>query len=647
MRLVVESCVAAIVVCLLVGLEPVKAGSGAHHHDHDHHHRMRKNKKRDRDHHSNPGQGIGNKLKTSPNQLEIHTVKIGWLNVPKVVGCRCRHDGAICIRGPDGKPTCVQKHHLKESARLFKHYHELKERAEEDLNQVDPPPHHNLHNADSHIAHHTLHQAPHGVASLGAPHGVASLGAPHSVASLGAPHGVASPDGVASLGAPHGVASLGAPHGLHVSVVRPHQTGGGRPHPHQQQPAVLPDSKGSPHGRRNQHSHKRKEHHMANSASPDTQKLRCDNATLDEMRRRLIGWFHLLHGNRQHHHHGDGQRHRAHRHLSVKKELREDGAGGQCSCLRSVMWEFRQLDEDHSRTLSKGEVKVIDNNDLEPCLHPYLLTCDTDRDRQLSSQEWCCCFPQRESESPCYAKLDELEVSKDTETYTPSCDGEGYYHREQCKGGPSTQTCWCVTPSGAKISGSRTVGRAHCRDTVSITTLWGHSVHYHIRGQCPLPHQGHSVHYHIRGHSVHYHIRGHSVHYHIVGTVSITTSGDTVSITTSGDTVSITTSGDTVSITTSGDTVSITTSGETVSITTSGDTVSITTLMWCSSAHYPHPLPMWSTAGVAVPTTPTPPDVVHCRCSSAHYPHPLPMWSTAGVAVPTTPTPSRCGPRQV
>jgi hypothetical protein len=66
-----------------------------------------------------------------------------------------------------------------------------------------------------------------------------------------------------------------------------------------------------------------------------------------------------------------------------------------CDCLKSVMWEFRQLDADLDHSLSRSEVKVIDNNDMEPCLHPYLLKCDTDSDGQLSRQEWCCCFPQK------------------------------------------------------------------------------------------------------------------------------------------------------------------------------------------------------------------------------------------------------------
>ena len=50
-----------------------------------------------------------------------------------------------------------------------------------------------------------------------------------------------------------------------------------------------------------------------------------------------------------------------------------------------------------------------------------------------------------------------------SEVYIPSCDHEGYYQKEQCMGSaPSAQTCWCVTPSGSEIPGSRVIGRAHC-----------------------------------------------------------------------------------------------------------------------------------------------------------------------------------------
>ncbi|XP_076459872.1 uncharacterized protein LOC143292991 [Babylonia areolata] len=389
-----------VTICLLVVVCLVAGGEGRHG---QHGHR-----KRDK-HHGHHAQGghpdhdTANRVVSSKDNLEIHTVKIGWLNVPKVVGCRCRHEGAICIRGPDGKPTCVQKHHLKESARLFKNYHELKEKAEEDLNEVDPP-HHMMHDAP----HHTPHHASHG----------------------------------------------DAPHNAGNSMVS-HQTSDPSSADHQHHPEP---------GKHHRASRRTQDNSMNTSLLPD-HGTQCDRSTMEEMRRRLIGWFHLLHAN--HHHRGHHHHHRSQRHLSVKKELREGGTG-RCGCLRSVMWEFRQLDTDQNHSLSGVEVKVIDNNDMEPCLHPYLITCDTNRDGLLSHHEWCCCFTHKDSEAPCYAKLDELESTKNTELYIPNCDGEGYYHKEQCSGGSAAQTCWCVTPTGSEIPGTRSVGRAHCSQLDSL-----------------------------------------------------------------------------------------------------------------------------------------------------------------------------------
>lgn len=67
---------------------------------------------------------------------------------------------------------------------------------------------------------------------------------------------------------------------------------------------------------------------------------------------------------------------------------------GKCDCLKSVMWEFRQLDADGDHSVNRTELTVIENNELEPCLHPYLWSCDKDFDGQLSRLEWCCCFPE-------------------------------------------------------------------------------------------------------------------------------------------------------------------------------------------------------------------------------------------------------------
>jgi len=353
-----------------------------HHPHHKHHHRGGHDGKQDED----------RRMSLHPDKHEVHMKKINWLNVPEVVGCECKHQGEICIQGPDKRPTCVQEHHLRESARLFKHYHEDKERAEEYLNQVDPKP--------------------------------------------------------SSLNAVH----LEAPHDVHINLETQHN--------------ALRRPEHVFHGMKPKEGKHERERdlidipHFQKDEKHESSKAVCDAGTMDEMRRRLTGWFHLLHG--KEHHHPVPHHHKSHKHLSVKKELREGGDDSDCECLKSVMWEFRQIDTDGDHTLTPAEVKVIDNNDMEPCLHPYLLQCDADGDGLLSRREWCCCFPQKDAESPCYAKLIEIERTKNTKVFIPSCDHEGYYKKEQCEGNSDSQTCWCVTPTGSEMPGSRRSGRAHC-----------------------------------------------------------------------------------------------------------------------------------------------------------------------------------------
>ncbi|KAK7112633.1 proteoglycan Cow-like [Littorina saxatilis] len=374
-----------VIVCFLAGLEASKRGG--------HHHKQKGGRK-----HGGHRDTWDKKSPSRSNKHEIHMKKISWLNVPQVVGCKCRHPGEICIEGPDKRPSCVQEHHLRESARLFKHYHEQTEKAEEALNEIDPRPRKFVDDA---------------------------------------------------------------PHDVHINVVKQHKAGhNNRGHHKQSQHFLGLKPKSGKHNLVLNHIPKR-----TGGNADDSGTTKCDIAALDEMRRRLTGWFHLLHGKDHHHHHGNSKHHhKSHRHLSVKKELRESvDAEGKCDCLKSVMWEFRQIDTDHSHSLNRTEVKVIDNNDMEPCLHPYLMTCDKDHDGVLSRHEWCCCFPQREAESPCYAKLSEIERTKNTEEYIPSCDREGFYQKEQCMGTVATgQTCWCVTSNGSEIPGSRIKGRAHC-----------------------------------------------------------------------------------------------------------------------------------------------------------------------------------------
>ncbi|GFO32051.1 testican-3, partial [Plakobranchus ocellatus] len=113
----------------------------------------------------------------------------------------------------------------------------------------------------------------------------------------------------------------------------------------------------------------------------------CETSDFSQMRTRIMGWFHLLRSQKK----GlmKGQRkHKAHKH-SVKKQLE---AGDSCQCMKSAMYEFHQMDQDGDDQLNERETAILEGNSMEPCMKPYLRSCDHNADGVLSSAEWCCCF---------------------------------------------------------------------------------------------------------------------------------------------------------------------------------------------------------------------------------------------------------------
>lgn len=187
----------------------------------------------------------------------------------------------------------------------------------------------------------------------------------------------------------------------------------------------------------------------------------CSNKDMGQMKTRMMGWFHLLHGL-------DHDARKVHggniakftKHVSVKKELREyDGL--QCQCMKSALWQFHQMDKDNDDHLTDKELAMLEENSLEPCVRPYLKSCDRNQDRKINSDEWCCCFTN--VLPPCFSKLNEIRNSGKPVTYMPRCDKEGYYMHEQCKGPTKDQrVCWCVDYNGNEYKDTVTNGRAHC-----------------------------------------------------------------------------------------------------------------------------------------------------------------------------------------
>jgi len=56
------------------------------------------------------------------------------------------------------------------------------------------------------------------------------------------------------------------------------------------------------------------------------------------------------------------------------------------------MWEFRKKDINGDSALSHEELSDMEQLKREPCLKPFIKSCDTDGDGSLSHGEWCCCM---------------------------------------------------------------------------------------------------------------------------------------------------------------------------------------------------------------------------------------------------------------
>lgn len=123
---------------------------------------------------------------------------------------------------------------------------------------------------------------------------------------------------------------------------------------------------------------------------------------------------------------------------------------GKCHCVKSVMWQFHQLDKNQDHHLDKHEMAVMENNQKEACMRPFLNSCDTDADSHLSKQEWCCCF---QAEAPCDLAQKEAREGKLLGATMPRCTVEGYFKRMQCNS--STGFCWCADFNGNEIRGTR------------------------------------------------------------------------------------------------------------------------------------------------------------------------------------------------
>lgn len=221
-------------------------------------------------------------------------------------------------------------------------------------------------------------------------------------------------------------------------------------------------------------------------ASDNTQV--CRPTELYELRKRMVGWFVLMHteSRRDHHkmkhkkhykkHHkkhgkfADKHDKFADKHDILDKKMYDLKASKRskrsvvdtveteshkhCKCSKSAMWEFKKQDADRNGVLSEKELEAMSANRREPCMKPLLKSCDRDMDGALTHGEWCCCMAY--TIPPCLEK----KRLTDPDDWVPRCDKEGFYEREQCH--DKSGYCWCVDLNGNAIVGTKQLGKAHC-----------------------------------------------------------------------------------------------------------------------------------------------------------------------------------------
>lgn len=195
----------------------------------------------------------------------------------------------------------------------------------------------------------------------------------------------------------------------------------------------------------------------------------CRPREMYELKKRLTGYFVLLHTeSRQKHHRMNhlgkfGKHHDHHKkgHKRMKRIKRsvhdvaiETESHGHCKCSKSIMWEFHKQDTNDDGHLTHDELAQMEGNMREPCMKPLFKSCDKDYDGRLAHGEWCCCLA--DTIAPCAEK----KRLSDKADWIPRCDKEGYYEREQCH--DKSGYCWCVDLNGNMIPETKKYGSAHC-----------------------------------------------------------------------------------------------------------------------------------------------------------------------------------------
>ncbi len=137
-------------------------------------------------------------------------------------------------------------------------------------------------------------------------------------------------------------------------------------------------------------------------------------------------------------------------------------------CHYSSKWAFSVLDFDQSGFLEETELVALFRTFNDPCIVSFVNTCDRNKNRMLSVNEWCYCL--RDDLAPCFKALNQVPVALNDESrqglsvheshkesggvagfvggsFVPLCDEEGFFLPTQMYNGQQ----WCVDEVGNTI----------------------------------------------------------------------------------------------------------------------------------------------------------------------------------------------------
>lgn len=188
----------------------------------------------------------------------------------------------------------------------------------------------------------------------------------------------------------------------------------------------------------------------------------CTGQDLADLGDRLRDWFQLLHENAKQNSSGTPIK-------VLDKNL-------VASCKDSIGWMFSKLDSNSDLFLDQAELSSINLDKYEICIRPFFNSCDTYKDGQVSTAEWCFCFWREKP--PCLVELEKIQIQeaakKKPGVFIPSCDEDGYYRKMQCD--QSSGECWCVDQLGVELTGTRLHGNPDCDDVVGFSGDFGSGV---------------------------------------------------------------------------------------------------------------------------------------------------------------------------